>query len=94
MLELGAEEGALHEAIVAHAAASGLDLVLLVGARMAAASLGQDGVWSGTVDEAAVRLAAWLAPGDRLLVKGSRGMRMEQVTAGLRAAWDLPEDRG
>jgi len=94
MLELGIEEGALHREVVAQAAASGVDLLLVVGPRMAAAAGDVGGVWAGSSVEAAERLAGWLAPGDLLLVKGSRGMRMEQVIDGLRAAWRLPEDRG
>ncbi len=94
MLELGVDEGKLHREIVAHAASSGVDLLLVVGPRMAAAAGDVGGVWAGTAAEAAERLARWLAPGDRVLVKGSRGMRMEQVIDGLRAALRLPEDRG
>ena len=39
---------------------------------------------AATIEELLDRLRTVLQPGDRVLVKGSRGMRMERVTAQLR----------
>jgi UDP-N-acetylmuramoyl-tripeptide--D-alanyl-D-alanine ligase len=41
---------------------------------------------ASTIDELLGRLRPLLQPGDRLLIKGSRGMRMERVTTQLRGS--------
>ncbi|HXV20590.1 MAG TPA: UDP-N-acetylmuramoyl-tripeptide--D-alanyl-D-alanine ligase [Desulfuromonadales bacterium] len=91
MLELGAEAAELHRQIGAEAAQR-CDFLILLGAMAGETAAGarQQGMPADRVQivsshaEAADRLRSLLRPGDRLLVKGSRGMRMEKVGAALR----------
>ena len=91
MLELGEEAPSLHREIGAEAARRA-DLLLLLGewAQQTAAGALAAGMAperlavAGSHEEAAARLRAWVHPGDRVLVKGSRGMRMEKVSGALR----------
>jgi UDP-N-acetylmuramoyl-tripeptide--D-alanyl-D-alanine ligase len=93
MLELGEAAAGLHREVGA-AAARHVDLLLLLGplASETAAGAREAGMAAEAVtvvashEEAAERLRQLLRPGDRVLVKGSRGMRMEKVSALLRAA--------
>jgi UDP-N-acetylmuramoyl-tripeptide--D-alanyl-D-alanine ligase len=88
MLELGDRAIALHDACGRAAAASGLDVLITVGGD-AAETLGQAAVAAGmdvatvrhvaTSTEAADVAASLVAPGDVVLVKGSRGIRTELV---------------
>ncbi len=95
MLELGEAAPAMHAEIVdALAAMPELDLVVLVGPLMqgAAERLRRHAAAGMLVrmdeldDRAAAGLAAMLRPGDLVLVKGSRRMRLERLVAALRAA--------
>lgn len=81
MLELGADEDRLHREIGAHAAASGVGHLITVGprARATAEAFGGPVDAVDTAVEAADRLAPLLQPGDVVLVKGSRGMGLEEV---------------
>lgn len=93
MLELGAWAEEAHREVGLHAAQLGFDLVVTVGtlARdigMGARAGGLDSgaVWSfSSPEEAADALRAEVRPGDRVLVKGSRAMRMERVARALLA---------
>ena len=88
MLELGVHEAAMHEDVVAHAAALGLR-VILVGPLMAAAAHAAPS--AEIFDDplaAAAALRGTLGPDHRLLVKGSRGVRMERI---LHPLQDVPE---
>jgi len=95
MLELGSAAAELHRQVGA-AAAARCDLLLLLGAMAAETAAGArlGGMPSERIqivdshDTAATRLRKLLRPGDRVLVKGSRGMQMEKVSAALRAADD------
>jgi UDP-N-acetylmuramoyl-tripeptide--D-alanyl-D-alanine ligase len=97
MLELGERAEALHEEIGAYLATQPIDRVYLYGPLGAAvesgarrAGLGPDKVSRfASHAEIAAALRERLRPGDHLLVKGSRGMRMEEVILLLEA--DLPE---
>jgi UDP-N-acetylmuramoyl-tripeptide--D-alanyl-D-alanine ligase len=88
MLELGDGAIALHEEVGRAAAAAGVDLLVTVGGDLAAA-LARAAVAAGmrssavrhlhTSDEAADVAAELVRPGDVILVKGSRGVRMDRV---------------
>ncbi len=97
MLELGARADALHEELGAHLARQPIDLLFLYGPLCEAVERGarRGGLSADAVRrfashaEIAAALRERLRPGDHLLVKGSRGMRMEDVIRPLEA--DLPE---
>jgi UDP-N-acetylmuramoyl-tripeptide--D-alanyl-D-alanine ligase len=98
MRELGPLEVAAHEQLGREAAATGLDLLVCLGpaasshtARAAVeAGMPPDGVLVADDHAQAAELALdWLKPGDALLVKGSRGMAMEQIVAAVRRGWSL-----
>ena len=93
MLELGPTASDLHHE-VGTLVAERADWLFTLGdlAREIAAGAAAGGLDAGriycaaTVEELVGRLRAVLQPGDRVLVKGSRGMRMERITAQLRGA--------
>jgi UDP-N-acetylmuramoyl-tripeptide--D-alanyl-D-alanine ligase len=87
MLELGPDERVLHREIGAHAAASGIELLVTVGPLAAemAAPFGGETVAAGSAAEAAEALRGRLRAGDLVLVKASRGVGLEAVAEALRA---------
>lgn len=88
MLELGADAEAEHRALAPEIAASGVELVILAGKhmRLLGEELLSSGFSRGNVmlfpdpDSITHVLEGVLREGDLVLVKGSRGMRMEKVT--------------
>ena len=88
MFELGDAGPDLHREVGEMAAGLGVDLVLALGSLSratveAAVAAGVSGAeWYEEVAQICDRLSEFLRPGDRLLVKGSRGMRMERVIDG------------
>ena len=93
MLELGPISDEGHAAVGKKAAGSGVDLLVLVGERMlaaersaVAAGLSPDRVVHfSTPEEAGRFVQERMKSGDAVLVKGSRGMKMEIVVKELMA---------
>jgi UDP-N-acetylmuramoyl-tripeptide--D-alanyl-D-alanine ligase len=84
MLELGAEEERYHRAVGEAAAEAGVHLLLTLGQRAAwiadgARARGLAAEHMPDAEAAATRLSRLLEPGDLLLMKGSRLMKLEQV---------------
>jgi UDP-N-acetylmuramoyl-tripeptide--D-alanyl-D-alanine ligase len=83
MLELGArEEQRYHRELGQQAQAAGVALLITVGSRAAWAGesfRGGEHLHARDAIEAASLLRPRLAPGDTVLVKGSRGVALEQV---------------
>lgn len=92
MLELGSYEGPAHARLGRRVAEAGIDLFVAVGplhrkAAGAAASSGAAEVRHFEDSEAAAAfVASAMRPGDLVLVKGSRGMKMERVVQALLGA--------
>jgi UDP-N-acetylmuramoyl-tripeptide--D-alanyl-D-alanine ligase len=94
MLELGPDERALHREIGAHAARCGVDLLITVGPLAREMGPAFDAARDGDAHVLAVADAAAAAeavrglmqPGDVVLVKASRGVRLEAVADALVAA--------
>ncbi|MBM3634189.1 MAG: UDP-N-acetylmuramoyl-tripeptide--D-alanyl-D-alanine ligase [Actinobacteria bacterium] len=82
MLELGPDELDFHRGVGERARAMGVDLLVAVGPRAVAYPEGAEGVECvafADTDAAVAGVPALIAPGDVVLVKGSRGMAMERV---------------
>jgi UDP-N-acetylmuramoyl-tripeptide--D-alanyl-D-alanine ligase len=81
MAELGEDSDAYHQEIGAHAARSGVDVLIPVGAAALAYLEGFEGEVHpvATPEEAAALLEELGRPGDRVLVKGSRSVGLERV---------------
>jgi UDP-N-acetylmuramoyl-tripeptide--D-alanyl-D-alanine ligase len=98
MLELGETSPRLHRDAGLHAARTG-KIDWIIGVQGAAEEIIRGAVDAGfgaaqtrffaTSDEAAKFIAEFLAPGDLLLVKGSRGVRMERIVEALKQAHAL-----
>ena len=87
MLELGPEEERYHAEIGAHARAAGVDVLVAVGPRAAHFADGYGEVIAlPDARTAAAAVRDLLAPGDTVLVKGSRGVGLEVVTETLEGA--------
>lgn len=92
MLELGAESAALHEQFGRQAARCGIDRLLVCGEF--AGDVARGALAGGLplhqiaccepLESLYPVLDCWLSPGDVVLVKGSRGMRMERAIQWLR----------
>jgi UDP-N-acetylmuramoyl-tripeptide--D-alanyl-D-alanine ligase len=88
MLELGSQGAALHRECGQRMAARGVDIV--IGVRGLAASLvegaaegGVEARFVATPEEAGAWLKENLRPGDAVLLKASRGVRLERALAAL-----------
>ncbi|MCM2279772.1 MAG: UDP-N-acetylmuramoyl-tripeptide--D-alanyl-D-alanine ligase [Oligoflexia bacterium] len=86
MLELGPDEERFHRELADKLVALGIEHVLLFGPRMAALAdeLGNRGFKGEAIHfpgqrELAAHLLSGIAPGDAILIKGSRGMKMEEI---------------
>jgi UDP-N-acetylmuramoyl-tripeptide--D-alanyl-D-alanine ligase len=87
MLELGPQAVALHREIGAHAGLRAVQLLVTVGPLAAEMAVSFPGETHAVSDAAAAAqlLPDLLAPSDTVLVKGSRGVGLEQVLVGLAA---------
>ena len=100
MLELGATAPELHRETGRYAASKKIDWIIgvqgdsaeLVRAAIAAGSTANQTRSFATSQEAAEFINELLQPGDLLLVKGSRGVRMERIVEALRAKHALRAD--
>ncbi len=84
MFELGETAPVLHARIGAFCRAHGVDLLLCVGELAKNAADGAAAMWFPTVDALTAALPGLIRDGDAILVKASRGMQLERVTAFLR----------
>ncbi|WP_432822420.1 UDP-N-acetylmuramoyl-tripeptide--D-alanyl-D-alanine ligase [Trichloromonas sp.] len=92
MLELGKTSAELHRE-VGQAAGRRVDLLVLLGQMAEAVAAGarevglaeEQIIIAGSHDEAVASLRSRLQCGDRVLVKGSRGMKMEKISGALRS---------
>ena len=101
MLELGREAATLHRLTGERAGGAGLERLYAhgphaenVAAGARSAGMAAERILTGPVPAICGDLIARLQPGDWILIKGSRGMRMERVVAALRdwAAENVRED--
>jgi UDP-N-acetylmuramoyl-tripeptide--D-alanyl-D-alanine ligase len=87
MLELGPDEDRFHAEIGAHARESGVDVLVAVGPRAAHFADGYGEIIAlPDAQAAAAAVRDLLAPGDTVLVKGSRGVGLEAVARALEGA--------
>jgi UDP-N-acetylmuramoyl-tripeptide--D-alanyl-D-alanine ligase len=87
MLELGPDEDRFHAEIGVHARESGVDLLVAVGPRAAHFADGYGEVIAlPDAEAAAAAVPDLLAPGDTVLLKGSRGVGLEAVARALEGA--------
>jgi UDP-N-acetylmuramoyl-tripeptide--D-alanyl-D-alanine ligase len=86
MGELGADAVSLHETVGREMHAAGVTRLFATGAlaRHAATAFGDDATWFESVGDLIDAIRSELRPGTRVLVKGSRSMRMERVVNALR----------
>jgi UDP-N-acetylmuramoyl-tripeptide--D-alanyl-D-alanine ligase len=87
MLELGPDEDRFHAEIGIHARESGVDLLVAVGPRAAHFADGYgEAIALPDARAAAAAVPGLLAPGDTVLLKGSRGVGLEVVARALEGA--------
>ena len=87
MLELGPDEDRFHAEVGVHARESGVDLLVAVGPRAAHFADGYGEVIAlPDAEAAAAAVPDLLAPGDTVLLKGSRGVGLEAVARALEGA--------
>ena len=89
MLELGPDASEMHVLLGLDAASSGVDVLVTVGdlASLAGSSFEGQHIATSDAAEAATALLTVLEPGDTVLVKASRGVGLEAVSARLEEEW-------
>lgn len=85
MLELGAQAAVLHERVVQEAKRLGIDLIIGVGPLFFDAVGSAGGLGFPLQEDLLQRLSALLETGDTILIKGSRGMHLENTVARIRS---------
>lgn len=92
MLELGQHAESMHRKLGALAARSNIKRLYVTGEFAQSVETGARNenmdirhIFKGTKDDILDDLTKWVRPGDWILVKGSRGMRMETIVEGLKA---------
>jgi UDP-N-acetylmuramyl pentapeptide synthase len=99
MLELGTASEAAHREVGRQVAGAGAGLFVAMGPQMrvaveAAREHGLvDAYHAGTFEDAVAQLLKRVTTGDLVLIKGSRGMRMERVADALTARLTRAEER-
>ena len=94
MLELGADSETLHQKVGQIITEMGVDVFIGVGKDMKAAveqTTGSDAIqtiYYTSLDACLAELQTWLQPGDAVLVKGSRGMKMENVVSQIKRLFE------
>ncbi|RLQ23887.1 UDP-N-acetylmuramoyl-tripeptide--D-alanyl-D-alanine ligase [Seongchinamella sediminis] len=85
MRELGADSAELHRELGEYAKAAGVEQFWGVGdeLREAVSAFGEKGRWFADCEQAALAAADAFGAGDTILIKGSRGARMERVLQAL-----------
>jgi UDP-N-acetylmuramyl pentapeptide synthase len=88
MLELGPDELLFHAEVGAYAGECGVDVLIAVGPLAAHMGAQYGGEMHAVADAAAAAalVAEVVSPGDTVLVKASRGVGLEAVAEGMRAA--------
>jgi UDP-N-acetylmuramoyl-tripeptide--D-alanyl-D-alanine ligase len=100
MLELGSDAEALHAALGREAAARGVAGVAAVGALAEQVAEGARAAGLSRVlvtkdpAEAAAAVAQWSGAGDWILVKASRGIRLERALEALQSLWPAGKQTG
>jgi UDP-N-acetylmuramoyl-tripeptide--D-alanyl-D-alanine ligase len=91
MLELGAQAESLHRQVGAWVAVANIDKLLVTGefanavaSGAADAKMNRKDIFTGSRDEILDALKDSLRPGDWVLIKGSRGARMDTIVKGLK----------
>jgi UDP-N-acetylmuramoyl-tripeptide--D-alanyl-D-alanine ligase len=85
MLELGPDAPQLHVDVGMHARRAGVERLLAVGsnAHHTVDAFGKGGQWFASLDALIAEVRATLEPGVTVLIKGSRGNRLERAAAAL-----------
>ena len=85
MLELGEQAATLHERVAQQASQLGIDLILGVGSLFSQAVRSVNGLSFSDQEQLLSALPDLLKEGDTVLVKGSRGMRLERTIERIRS---------
>lgn len=82
MLEMGPGEEKMHFELGRYAAENGVELLLCCGklSRYTAEGAEDKALWFESREALAAVLPEYIKPGDTVLVKGSRGMHMEDIS--------------
>ena len=86
MLEMGSEAGQMHYDLGKYAVENGAELLLCCGelGREIARGAGDRGHWIESREQLAEALPGFIATGDTVLVKASRGMHLEEIAEELK----------